>query len=129
MSDRPKSAVDEQKVIGGEAVEQSQSEKEATQAAGDYQSVQESKKDSSTTSLQVKVHSPFKEYYNGQAFSVSAENDTGPFDILPNHHNFITLLKPCDILIRTPEKGDQKIRISGGIMHVKANQAIVFLDV
>lgn len=78
--------------------------------------------------MDVKVHSPFKEYYNGPAFSVSAENLTGPFDILPRHHNFITLLSPCDVIVRS-NKGDEKIQISGGIMHVKADKIIVFLDV
>jgi hypothetical protein len=80
-------------------------------------------------SMHVKVHSPFKDYYDGQAFSVTAENATGPFDILPKHHNFISLLLPCELILRTIEKGDQRIRISGGIMHVKADQVVVFLDV
>ena len=125
MSEPAKSAVDEQKVIGENQSQQTSSEREQTQAAKEYenQSADDGK------SLHVKVYAPFREYYDGQAFSVSAENDTGPFDILPNHHNFITLLKACDVLIRTIDRGDQKIRISGGIMHVKANQAIVFLDV
>jgi len=81
-----------------------------------------------TLSMDVKVHSPFKTYYEGEAFSVSGENETGAFDILPTHHNFITLLSPCELIIRST-KGDQKIQISGGIMHVKANKIIVFLDV
>ncbi len=80
-------------------------------------------------SMHVRVYSPFKEYYDGPAFSITAENATGPFDILPTHHNFISLLLPCDLILRTVSKGDQKIRISGGIMHVKADEAIVFLDV
>jgi len=79
-------------------------------------------------SMDVKVHSPFKSYYEGEAFSVSGENETGEFDILPTHHNFITLLSPCELIIRSP-KGDQKIQISGGIMHVKADKVVVFLDV
>jgi len=80
-------------------------------------------------SMNVHVSAPFREYYEGPAFSVSAENATGPFDILPKHHNFISLLLPCDLVVRTVSKGDQKIRISGGIMHVKADRVIVFLDV
>ena len=80
-------------------------------------------------SMTVKVSSPFRTYYDGQAFSISAENITGPFDILPRHHNFISLLKPCTLVIRTVKEGEQKIRISGGIMHVKADKIIVFLDV
>ncbi|OGL29959.1 hypothetical protein A3D14_00510 [Candidatus Saccharibacteria bacterium RIFCSPHIGHO2_02_FULL_47_12] len=79
-------------------------------------------------SIRAKVYSPFKVYFDDNALSISAVNATGPFDILPRHHNFITLLSPCELLIRTP-RGDQKIRISGGIMHVKADKVTVFLDV
>lgn len=79
--------------------------------------------------MKVKVYSPFRNYYEGQALSVSAENTTGPFDVLPAHHNFISLLIPPEITIR-PVQGDvQRILISGGLMHVKADQVIVFLDV
>ena len=79
-------------------------------------------------SIRAKVYSTFKVYCDDNALSISAVNATGPFDILPRHHNFITLLSPCELLIRTP-RGDQKIRISGGIMHVKADKVTVFLDV
>lgn len=78
--------------------------------------------------MQIKVYSPFKIYFDGEAFSISAESATGAFDILPKHHNFITLLTPCDLIIRT-SKGDETINISGGIMHVKADDVVVFLDV
>jgi F0F1-type ATP synthase epsilon subunit len=79
--------------------------------------------------MAVKVYSPFKVYYDGLALSVSAESKTGPFDILPKHHNFITLLEPCDLTIRVEGQDDQIIPITGGIMHVKADQVTVFLDV
>lgn len=78
--------------------------------------------------MHVKVYAPFKVYFDGNASSISAVNDTGPFDILPRHHNFMTLLNPCDIIIHN-ERGEEKITISRGIMHVKQNQVVVFLDV
>jgi F0F1-type ATP synthase epsilon subunit len=79
--------------------------------------------------MAVKVYSPFKVYFDGIARSVSAASKTGNFDILPKHHNFITLLIACDLVVR-PEKGeDEFIPITGGIMHVKADQVTVFLDV
>jgi F0F1-type ATP synthase epsilon subunit len=78
--------------------------------------------------MHVKVYSPYKEYFDDDAQSISAVNGTGPFDVLPQHHNFLSLLDPCDILIRTRGE-ERKIRINRGIMHVKANQVIVFLDV
>jgi len=78
--------------------------------------------------MAVKVYAPFKVYYEGEAVSVTAVNESGPFDILPKHHNFISLLNPCDLVVRS-KKGDENIQIAGGIMHVKADQVIVFLEV
>lgn len=78
--------------------------------------------------LRVKVHSPYQTYFDGDAFSISALNSTGPFDILPRHHNFMTLLLPCELHIHSP-LGDKRIRIARGVMHVKADRATVFLDV
>lgn len=78
--------------------------------------------------MYIKVYAPFKTYFDGIAESISAVNDTGPFDILPQHHNFMTLLGAGDIFVRT-ERGEEKFTISRGIMHVKADRVIVFLDV
>lgn len=78
--------------------------------------------------MHVKVYSPFRVYFDEAAYSLSGENDTGPFDILPHHHNFMTLLNPCELKVPTP-RGMQRIRISRGIMHVKADKVVVFLDV
>ncbi len=79
--------------------------------------------------MHVKVYAPFKTYFDGQAASFSAENDTGPFDILPRHKNFITLLKPCTIIVRAPDQPDFNLNITRGVAHVKADEVKVFLDV
>lgn len=78
--------------------------------------------------MHVKVYAPFKTYFDGEALSISAANDTGPFDILPKHHNFMTLLNACDVMVRS-DSGEEKIPIQRGMMHVKADEVIVFLDV
>ncbi len=78
--------------------------------------------------MQVKVFSPYRVYFNAEADSISAENDTGPFDILPNHHNFMTLVNGGDMMIRIG-KEEKKLRITKGVMHVRDNQVTVFLDV
>lgn len=80
------------------------------------------------THMHVKVYAPFKTYYNGLAESISAENPTGPFDILASHYNFMTLLSPCEIVVRNDGK-EEKMKIQRGIMHVKKDAVIVFLDV
>lgn len=124
--DQP-SAVDEQKALGSssQAAPATRADKEQLKAVRDFSRG----KGKSKLSMLVKVYSPFRDYYDGRAFSVSAINKTGPFDILPKHHNFISLLSPCDLVIRTVEKGEQKVVISGGVMHVKADEVSVFLDV
>ncbi len=121
-----KSGVKAQKALDTQQASEDNKNVDQTQRAiGDYSRVEEN----GELSMYVRVYSPYREYYDGQAFSISAENATGPFDILPKHHNFISLLNPCDIVIRTINKGDRRIRIGGGLMHVKADQTIVFLDV
>jgi F0F1-type ATP synthase epsilon subunit len=78
--------------------------------------------------MRVKVYSPFKSYFDDMAYSISAVNHTGPFDILPRHHNFMTLIKQGELKITAPS-GDQTIPISQGLMHVKADEIVVFLDI
>lgn len=121
--------VDEQKIIMESEAEalpaETAAEKEQQRAAEEYSRVEAN----GQSSMRVKVRSPFRDYYDDQAFSVTAENATGPFDILPKHHNFISLLTPCELMIRSVHEGDQRIRISGGVMHVKADQVVIFLDV
>jgi hypothetical protein len=124
MSDQPAGDVTDKQVIAEPMVEETRSEKEERQVFDKLKRVTKSQ-----LSMNVKVHSPFRTYHDGPAFSISAENATGPFDILPKHHNFISLLTPCDLVIRTVDQGAQRVRINSGIMHIKADEVIVFLDV
>lgn len=79
--------------------------------------------------MHVKVYSPYQTYFDaGNCQSISAVNNTGPFDILPHHHNFMSLLSACELVINS-SSGVQRIRISRGIMHVKADRVVVFLDI
>lgn len=84
---------------------------------------------STATNLHIKVYSPYQVFFDAEAVSISAVNDTGPFDILGQHHNFMTLVNPCDVVICL-EGGEKKvIRISRGIMHVRSDKVTLFLDV
>ena len=82
----------------------------------------------SKSTIAVKVYAPFKVYFEGEAYSLSAVNGTGPFDILPKHHNFLCMLVPCMLTIKAPG-GEQTIRVNRALMHVKANRVVVFMDV
>lgn len=82
-----------------------------------------------SSAMAVKVYAPFKIYFDEKAKSVSATNAKGPFDILPGHHNFISLLKPCQLKVRRANKDDFSLDITKGLILVKADKVTVFLDV
>ncbi len=77
---------------------------------------------------QVKVYSPFQVYFDNPAYSVTAVNGTGEFDILPGHKNFLSLLLPGEVIVRT-KRDEEKLKIDRGIMHVHDDEVTVFLDV
>ena len=79
--------------------------------------------------MYVKVYSPYKNYFAGIADSLSAVNDTGPFDILPGHHRFLTLLSAGDIIIRRDGSDDKVVPIVNGVMYVVSGKITVFLDI
>lgn len=78
--------------------------------------------------MRVKVYAPFQVYFEGEAYSLSAENATGPFDILPKHKNFLCMLVPCQLKVSSPA-GEKTIKIHRALMHVKADYVAVFVDV
>ena len=78
--------------------------------------------------MNVKVYAPFQVFFEGEAYSITAVNETGPFDILPHHHNFLCMLVPCDLIIQAPE-GERTVKIARALMHVKAEQVVIFVDV
>jgi F0F1-type ATP synthase epsilon subunit len=78
--------------------------------------------------MAIKVYAPFKVYYEGEGYRVSAVNATGPFDILPHHHNFLCMLLPCDLEVESPD-GVKTYKIQRALMYVKSERVVVFLDV
>ncbi len=78
--------------------------------------------------MAVKVYAPFQVYYDGACYSITAVNETGPFDILPGHHNFICMLVPCTLVVKAPFE-EKTIKISRALMHVKKDKVTVFVDV
>lgn len=80
-------------------------------------------------SMHVKIYAPFNIYFDGPAESLSATNDTGPFDVLARHKNFITLLRSGKITVRREGQPNYNLTIDRGVLHVKTNEVTVFLDV
>jgi len=108
------------------SLEASEADAHVSGATGDSKDKQDA--GDGKTIDQVKVYSPFHVYFDGSATSVSGINLTGPFDILHDHKNFMSLLTPCEVIVRH-ERGEDRIKIERGVMHVADNKVIIFLDV
>ena len=79
--------------------------------------------------MTVKIFSPSVDYFDGEATMLSAVNKTGAFDVLPLHHNFITLLDQGNIRVIDDKNKEKIVEITVGLLHVKNNVVTVFLDV
>lgn len=79
--------------------------------------------------LTVKVYAPFQMYFEGEAHSVSAVNESGPFDILPNHRNFLCMLVPCELKVQPVSGAKKTVKIHRALLHVRSNHVTVFMDV
>jgi F0F1-type ATP synthase epsilon subunit len=101
----------------------------AVQEASTGNFVDDGTKKDRSGQLKIKIYAPFKTYYDSYAESITAENDTGVFDVLLGHKNFLTLLNPCDITVRSKGVEPEVFPISRGIMHVEHDKVTVFLDV
>jgi len=65
--------------------------------------------------------------YNGQAKAISSINKKGPFDILPLHTNFISLIYKT-IKINSSGKKIKEFKLNTGVLRVKNNTAEAILD-
>jgi len=78
--------------------------------------------------LTVEVFSPTKLIFTGSALIVSSNNATGKFDILPQHANFVSLIKDY-LIIRTNTDDSQQIDLDTGVLHCENNAVKVFVNI
>lgn len=81
------------------------------------------------SSIKVTIRAYNGVIFSGEAISVSSKNEKGPFDILPGHINFITMVKES-LIVRKADKSEEVFEIKGeGILHVYLGEVFVFLGV
>ena len=76
--------------------------------------------------LHVSVRNREKIIYDSAALAVSSVNEKGIFDILPEHINFITMIKDS-LTIHKPDKTDQEYKIRTGLMRVQRNVVEIYV--
>ena len=80
--------------------------------------------------FQVKITTHNEIAWEGDATSVSSQNSTGPFDLLPGHANFVTLVnKNAPIVVRTKENKDQSFSYERAIVSVRDGVVTVYTDI
>ena len=78
--------------------------------------------------VKVTVKNKDQTLYQGKVVSLSSVNDKGQFDVLPEHTNFISLIKD-KLIIRELGKVPQEIKLNQAIMRVLTGKVDIFIGV
>lgn len=81
----------------------------------------------STKTIMVDIRNRKEQFFRGEAKTVSSVNDTGEFDVLPKHANFVTLIRGYVVV----DKGlttEKKFEIDSGVLAAKTDSVDVYLD-
>ena len=78
--------------------------------------------------LNVIARAPFQVYYEGVATSVSAANKVGQFDVLPGHADFFSMLTPGEVIIETKSNSPITFEITNGIIAVRDDEVMLFVN-
>lgn len=80
--------------------------------------------------LTVIARAPFHVYYEGEATTVSASNSVGPFDILPGHADFFSILDPGNVTINmNNDQEPMTFDITNGIVAVRNDEVMLFVNI
>ena len=66
--------------------------------------------------------------FNDRVKAVSSYNDRGIFDVLPEHENFISLIKQ-NIIIHKNNNQKEEIKIDNGVMRVYKNNVNIYIGI
>jgi F0F1-type ATP synthase epsilon subunit len=81
----------------------------------------------STPKLNVSVKGAEKTLREGEADSVSSVNSQGPFDILPLHSNFISVIENKPIIIRVA-KEKKEYTFPFSVIYAHVNKVQIFTN-
>lgn len=81
-----------------------------------------------TTPLKVRIHSPNNVIWEGEVEWLSSNNSQGPFDILPLHSNFITIIENQPIRMKTAE-GIKEHIFPSAILYTYRNTIRIYTNV
>lgn len=77
--------------------------------------------------LTVTILSPLEIVWQGNAVSLSSENSEGPFDILPDHARFMSLIELVPITIYEQDGSEQTFTFKSAVLFFQDNQAKIYV--
>ena len=78
--------------------------------------------------LSVRIVTPEAVVWEGSARSVSSKNSAGPFDVLPDHANMVTLIEREPIVVDT-DAGEHRFEFSKAVIYVRESTVSVYADI
>jgi F0F1-type ATP synthase epsilon subunit len=76
--------------------------------------------------LDIAIKSALQTYFSGKASTVTSYNDTGMFDILPQHANFVSIIKN-KIIVDKGLSTQKEVMIERGVLSVRSNKIDIYL--
>ena len=78
--------------------------------------------------LELLIQDRKQTFFDGKVLSLTSTNDAGEFDVLPQHANFITMIKEFVKIYETEEK-TKTFDIKEGVMRVQNGKVEIYLTV
>jgi F-type H+-transporting ATPase subunit epsilon len=78
--------------------------------------------------LSVQILSPRGVVWQGKAQAISSENSQGPFDLLPEHAHFISMINNKPIVVVT-NNGEEKFTFETAVIRLIDNKVNIFVDI
>ena len=79
--------------------------------------------------LDVKVLSPQGVLWEGRAQAVSSVNSNGPFDLLPEHAHFVSLVERHPIAVISDTGAIQEFKYETAVIRLYDDVVTIFVDV
>lgn len=76
--------------------------------------------------LKIAIIGTDKLAYEGEAEAVFIPTQTGLIEVLPEHMQLVSALAPGEIILKT-EKKEQRFKILGGVLEVRAKSNVLIL--
>ena len=78
--------------------------------------------------IHVDIVSAEGEIFSGDAAMVFAPGTEGDLGITPRHAPLLTLLKPGEVRVQTPDGAEQIFYVGGGALEIQPNHVMVLAD-